>query len=62
MHSCNNWKNVNTYIIRSAEKVVFVQYNLGKDQTSITVLEAKPFENKMSVVDENSKKDSVDKR
>lgn len=59
MHSCNNWKNVNTYIIRSTEKIVFVQYNLGKDQTSITVLEAKPFENKMSVVDEKPDMDSV---
>lgn len=59
MHSCNNWKNVNTYIIRTAEKTVFVQYNLGKEQTSITVLEAKPFENKMSIVDEKPKSDSA---
>lgn len=59
MHSCNNWKNVNTYIIRSAEKTVFVQYNLGKEQTSITVLEAKPFENKMSIVGEKPKVDSL---
>lgn len=60
MHSCNNWKNVNTYIIRSAEKTVFVQYNLGKEQTSITVLEAKPFENKMSIVEEKTKADSLE--
>jgi len=59
MHSCNNWKNVNTYIIRSAEKTVFVQYNLGKEQTSITVLEAKPFENKMSIIGEKPKTDSL---
>ncbi|MCD1116609.1 hypothetical protein [Chryseobacterium turcicum] len=62
MHSCNNWKNVNTYIIRTAEKTVFVQYNLGKDQTSITVLETKPFENKMSIVQEKPEKDSLDKK
>ncbi|MFL9833857.1 hypothetical protein [Chryseobacterium terrae] len=62
MHSCNNWKNVNTYIIRTAEKAVFVQYNLGKDQTSITVLEAKPFENKMSIVDEKPKTDSLNRK
>ena len=62
MHSCNNWKNVNTYIIRTAEKTVFVQYNLGKDQTSITVLETKPFENKMSIVDEKQKADSLNKK
>lgn len=61
MHSCNNWKNVNTYIIRTAEKTVFVQYNLGKEQTSITVLEAKPFENKMSIVGEKPKTDSTKK-
>lgn len=62
MHSCNNWKNVNTYIIRTAEKTVFVQYNLGKDQTSITVLETKPFENKMSIVGEKPKVDSGDSK
>lgn len=61
MHSCNNWKNVNTYIIRTVEKTVFIQYNLGKEQTSITVLEAKPFENKMSIVGEKSNKDSLEK-
>lgn len=60
MHSCNNWKNVNTYIIRSTDKTVFVQYNLGKEQTSITVLEAKPFENKMSIIVEKPKADSAD--
>lgn len=53
MHSCNNWKNVNTYIIRTAEKNVFVQYSLGKEQTSITVLETRPFENKMTIKDGN---------
>jgi hypothetical protein len=62
MHSCNNWKNVNTYIIRTAEKTVFVQYNLGKDQTSITILETKPFENKMSIVEEKPKADSLNKK
>lgn len=62
MHSCNNWKNVNTYIIRSTEKTVFVQFNLGKEQTSITVLEAKPFENKMSIVQEKLKTDSLDSK
>ncbi len=62
MHSCNNWKNVNTYIIRTAEKTVFVQYNLGKEQTSITILEAKPFENKMSIVGEKPKVDSGDSK
>ncbi|MFY1047355.1 hypothetical protein [Chryseobacterium sp. GP-SGM7] len=60
MHSCNNWKNVNTYIIRTSEKTVFVQYNLGKEQTSITVLEAKPFENRMSLVGEKSNTDSLE--
>lgn len=59
MHSCNNWKNVNTYIIRTAEKNVFVQFNLGKEQTSITVLESKPFENKMSIMDKKSESDSA---
>lgn len=56
LHSCNNWKNVNTYIIRTAQKTVFVQYSLGKDQVSITVLEAKPFENKMTIKEEKASK------
>ncbi len=62
MHSCNNWKNVNTYIIRTADQIVFVQFNLGKEQTSITVLETKPFENKMSIVGEKPKADTIGKK
>lgn len=56
MHSCSNWKNVNTYIIRTKDKTVFVQFNLGKEQTSISILEEVPLSNKMSII---SKKDSV---
>ena len=50
LHSCNNYDNVHTYVIRTAGKTVFVQYNLGSDQTNITVLEPKAFENKMSII------------
>ena len=51
MHSCNNADNVHTYVIRTKDKSVFVQYNIvGAEQASITVLEPKAFENKMSLI------------
>ena len=37
-------------MIRSPEKTVWVQYNLGDNQAWLTVLEAKAFENKMGII------------
>ncbi len=50
LHSCNNYDDVHTYVIRTKDKTVFVQYNLGSEQASMTVLEPKTFENKMSII------------
>lgn len=50
MHSCHNFDDVHTYVIRTKDKTVFVQYNIGADQSDITVLEPKVFENKMSII------------
>lgn len=50
MHSCNNGDHVHTYVIRTKEKAVFVQYNLGAENANITILEPKAFENTMSML------------
>ena len=51
MHSCSNFDNVNTYVIRSKDKTVFVQYNLGTENADITILEPEVFENKMKIIE-----------
>jgi OOP family OmpA-OmpF porin len=50
MHSCHNYDNVHTYVIRTEDKTVFVQYNLGSEQANITVLEPEAFVNKMKLI------------
>jgi len=50
MHSCNNGDNVHTYVIRTREKAVFVQFNLGSENANITILEPKAFVNTMSML------------
>lgn len=50
LNSCHNYEDVHTYVIRSPEKTVWVQYNLGDNQAWLTVLEAKAFENKMGII------------
>lgn len=50
MHSCHNYDDVHTYVIRTKDKTIFVQYNIGSEQSDITVLEPKAFENKMSII------------
>ena len=49
-HSCNNVDNVHTYVIRTKNKTIFVQYNLGAENANITILEPKAFENKMEII------------
>ena len=60
LHSCINWEDVNTYIIRTPEKVLWVQYNLGSDDANITVLETKAFKNEMSTVSASEIKRQLD--
>jgi len=50
LHSCNNYDDVHTYVIRTKEKTVFVQFNLGSEQSSFTVLQPGAFENTMSMI------------
>ena len=50
LHSSNNYDNVNTYVIRTKEKTVLVQLNIGSETSNLTVLEPKAFENKMSMI------------
>jgi len=50
MHSCNNGDHVHTYVIRTKDKAVFVQYNLGAENANITILEPKAFVNTMSML------------
>ncbi|PZP51048.1 MAG: OmpA family protein [Pseudopedobacter saltans] len=47
-YSCNNWDDIHTYVLRAKDKTVFVQVNYGGSEGYITILETKPFENKMS--------------
>ncbi|MEJ7644924.1 MAG: hypothetical protein WKF87_10035 [Chryseolinea sp.] len=49
LHSCNNYDNVHTYVIRTTDKAVFVQYNVGSEQANITVLEYQANEKDMSI-------------
>jgi OOP family OmpA-OmpF porin len=49
LHSCNNYDDVHTYVIRTKEKAVYIQFNLGSEQASYTVIEPKAFENTMSL-------------
>lgn len=62
MHSCNNYDDVHTYVIRTKDKTVFVQYNLGSEQSSITVIESKTFENKMSIIPADEIKKQLDEK
>lgn len=57
LHSCNNWDDVHSYVIRTADKVVWIQMNMGSNDASYTVLEVKELENTMSTI----KADQIEK-
>ena len=59
-HSCHNYDDVHTYVIRQANEVIWVQYNLGSDNTDITVLETKPFKNEMKLLPASEIKQQLD--
>jgi OmpA-OmpF porin, OOP family len=62
MHSCHNWQNVHTYVIRKSDRAIWVQYNLGQENTDVTVLETKPFKNEMSILPAGEIKQQLDQQ
>lgn len=50
LFSCNNFEDVHTYVIRTNEKSVFIQYNLSTEEANLTVIEPQAFENKMDII------------
>lgn len=62
MHSCHNWNNVHTYVIKKSDKAIWVQYNLGESNTDITVLETRPFKNGMSILPASKIKQQLDEQ
>jgi OmpA-OmpF porin, OOP family len=50
MHSGVNAYQVQTYIIRKSDKLIWVQFTCMVNVASFTILETKKFENKMSII------------
>ncbi|MDQ3395220.1 MAG: OmpA family protein [Bacteroidota bacterium] len=61
LHSSNNFSDVHTYIIRTSDKQVWVQYNLGYENAALTVLETEDFVNTMSIIPAAQIKQQLDK-
>lgn len=51
LHSSSNYKDIHTYVIRKPDAWVWVQYNLGRYNANISILEEKVFEDSMSLMD-----------
>ncbi len=49
-HSAETEYNVQTYVIRKSDKLIFVQFDYLDNASRFTVLETKSFENKMSII------------
>jgi OmpA-OmpF porin, OOP family len=60
--SSNNWEDIHTYVIKTKDKTVFVQYNLGTENASLCVLEPKALENKMSIIPAAEIKKQLDEK
>lgn len=60
-YSCNNWDDIHTYVLRAKDKTVWVQVNYGSNEGYLTVLETKPFENKMTQTSAAVIKQEIDK-
>lgn len=62
LHSCNNWENVHTYVIHKSDRAIWVQYNLGQENSDITVLETTPFKNQMGISSATEIKQQLDEK
>jgi outer membrane protein OmpA-like peptidoglycan-associated protein len=60
--SSDNWENIHTYVIKTKDKTVFVQYNLGTENSCLCVLEPKALENKMSIIPAAEIKKQLDEK
>ena len=59
-HSSNNWEDIHSYVIRTTDQTIYIQYNIGSDTAYLTVLELKSFENKMKVTPASEIKQQID--
>ncbi len=60
LHSSSTDHNIYTYIIHTADKDVWVQFDYLDDGSRITVLETKPFKNEMTIMPASQIKKQID--